>query len=66
LIEHLLHWMPLILPREAHQAWVFGTTEEAAKLIVPAPGIELAAHRVSERVNRPQNQGAELIAGVDV
>lgn len=53
--------MPLILPREAHQLWLFGEADEAGKLMVPALGTSMAAHRVSERVNMPSASGAELI-----
>lgn len=30
--------MPLILPREAHQRWLFGEPDDASKLMVPARG----------------------------
>ena len=51
--------MPLILPREHHHACLFGTPEEAARVMVPALGTSMAAHRVSERVNKPSGQGKE-------
>jgi putative SOS response-associated peptidase YedK len=57
--------MPVILPREAHQLWLFGAPDEAAKLMVPAPGTALVAHRVSERVNRPRENGPDLIRSID-
>ena len=57
--------MPLILPREAHQLWLFGEPEDAAKLMVPAPGTTMAAHRVSDRVNKPSAVGAGLVEAVE-
>jgi putative SOS response-associated peptidase YedK len=62
LIEPLHDRMPLILPRDRIETWLRGTPDEAATVMVPAPGTVLAAHRVSERVNRSREQGAELIA----
>lgn len=57
--------MPLLLPHEAYHLWMFGEQEIAAKLIVSAPGTEMGAHRVSERVNTPSANGAEPIAAVE-
>jgi putative SOS response-associated peptidase YedK len=57
--------MPLIVAREHHAQWLFGTPEEASALLVPVPGTLLAAHRVSTRVNRPAVNDASLIAAVD-
>jgi putative SOS response-associated peptidase YedK len=56
--------MPLILPREAQQLWLFGAPDEAAKLMAPAPGTVMAGHMVSDRVNRPKGQGPELIQAI--
>jgi putative SOS response-associated peptidase YedK len=61
LIAPLHDRMPLILPRDVHATWVFGTPDAAAKLMLPLPGTAMAAHQVSDRVNRPREQGAQLI-----
>ena len=57
--------MPLIVPREHHAAWLFGEPEAAAKLMVPALGTSMAAHRVSAQVNSPRADGRELIGAVE-
>ena len=57
--------MPLIVPREHHALWMFGAPDEAAKLMVPALGTSMAAHRVSERVNKPIVNDATLIDAME-
>lgn len=56
--------VPLILPREAHQLWLFGELAATVKLMVSAPGTVMAAHRVSDGVNKPSTNRRELIAAV--
>lgn len=53
--------MPAVLEPEAAGAWL-GSPDTS--LLAPAADGVLAAHRVSPAVNRPQNQGPELIAAV--
>lgn len=57
--------MPLVIARESHKAWLAGTVAEADQLLAPCSGTAMAARRVSARVNRPREQGQELIAGVE-
>ena len=47
--------MPLILPPEAVDIWLTGTPEQATDLLVPYPSELMRAHRVSKRVNKPEN-----------
>ena len=57
--------MPLILPPEAVDTWLTGTHEQATSLLVPYPSELMRAHRVSRRVNKPENDGPELLALVE-
>ena len=57
--------MPLILPPEAVDAWLTGTPEQATALLVPYPSELMRAHRVSKRVNKPENGDPELLALVE-
>ena len=52
--------MPLILRPEAVDTWLTGTPEEASALLVPYPSDLMRAHRVSRRVNKPENDDPEL------
>lgn len=56
--------IPPLLLREALQLWLFAESEVAAKLIASAPGTVLAAHRVSERVNKLCGNVARLRGGL--
>jgi putative SOS response-associated peptidase YedK len=59
--------MPAIVARPAHAAWLDPASEDMtalAALLAAEPGVALAAHRVSRRVNNPRNEGAELITPV--
>jgi putative SOS response-associated peptidase YedK len=47
--------MPLILPPEAVDTWLTGTPDQAKALLVPYPSELMRAHRVSRRVNKPEN-----------
>lgn len=55
--------MPVILPRRAVDAWLDPATplDHLQKLLRPAPDSLLEAWPVSAAVNRPQNDGPELV-----
>ena len=57
--------MPLILRPEAVDTWLTGTPEEASALLVPYPSDLMRAHRVSRRVNKPDNDDPELLTLVE-
>lgn len=63
--------MPLILPREAHAAWLDPELTDPAKLaewMKPFPSSEMRAYPVSTRVNSPRNDDPsciEPVAGAD-
>ncbi|RPH53843.1 MAG: hypothetical protein EHM84_03035 [Lysobacterales bacterium] len=57
--------MPLILPPEAVDTWLTGTPEQATALLVPYPSELMRAHRISKRVNKPENDDPELLALVE-
>jgi len=64
-VEPIHDRMPLIVPRKHHAQWLFGEPDAAAKLMVPALGTSMAAHRVAEKVNNPHSSGAELAEAVE-
>ncbi|MBL8487972.1 MAG: SOS response-associated peptidase [Rhodocyclaceae bacterium] len=53
--------MPVILPREAWQAWLAGPAEEALALVRPCPDPMLQAWQVGRRVSRAAEEGEDLI-----
>ena len=57
--------MPLMLPPEAVDPWLTGTPEEASSLLVRYPCALMRAHRVSKRVNKPENDDPELLTLVE-
>jgi putative SOS response-associated peptidase YedK len=51
--------MPVILPPETHDRWLFG---EAGKEVLRAfPAEEMKAWRISTRVNKPENDDPGLL-----
>jgi len=59
--------MPVVVAPEDWGAWLAPVplpSGEAARLLAPAPEGALVLHAVSEQVNRPANDGPELIAPV--
>jgi putative SOS response-associated peptidase YedK len=56
--------MPVVLPESAWSTWLDrenDDTETLQKLLVPAPAAELEAWPVSTLVNKPDNNGPELL-----
>ena len=59
--------MPVILPREAEEAWLDPETEDVgalSELLLPYPSDRMQAHEVSTLVNSPRNNSPECIAPV--
>lgn len=59
--------MPVLVPPEDLGTWLAPvplTPPEAARLLSPAPGDALVLHAVSDQVNRPANDGPELVVPV--
>ena len=58
--------MPLIPPPDAVDTWLTGTPDQAKALLVPYPSELMRAHRVSRRINKPENDDPELMAPVEL
>jgi putative SOS response-associated peptidase YedK len=59
--------MPVVLPEPAWAEWLDPEnhdTKKLARLLVPAPGSEFVFFPVSTLVNKPDNQGPELLEPV--
>jgi len=63
-IHNTQHRMPAILSRDAREAWLAGSAEEAWSVLRPYPDEHMVAWPVSTRVNKPANDDAQLIAPV--
>ncbi len=59
--------MPAILEPESYEVWLDPKTDPAAlkKMLVPFSASEMKSHPVSSAVNRPENDGADLLVRVD-
>ena len=56
--------MPVILPREMESFWLDSDVEESGALssvLVPYPSEVMEAYEVSSLVNRPANDGPEVV-----
>ena len=53
--------MPLMLPAELHQAWLYGSTDEAMNIGPAASLPEVRWHAVGKAVGNVRNQGPGLI-----
>jgi putative SOS response-associated peptidase YedK len=59
--------MPVVLPESAWSEWLDAAnrdTERLARLLVPAPSADFICYPVSTLVNKPGNQGPELLEPV--
>ena len=56
--------MPVILPKEHHDAWLSG--EAGKEVLVPYPADRMKAWPISPRVNGPKNNDAEIIVPVEL
>ena len=60
--------MPVVLPETAWGEWLDPDnhdTTRLGRLLVPAPSDEFVCYPVSKLVNKPENQGPELLEAVD-
>ena len=56
--------MPVIIAPEDYSAWLDAAncdSDELMRFVRPYPASRMAAHRVSARVSRPENDDASLI-----
>ena len=53
-------------PPGAVDTWPTGSPEQTTDLLVPYPSELMRAHRVSRRVNKPENDDPELMAPVEL
>ena len=66
-MEPIYDRMPVILPREAEEAWLDPDSEDVgalSELLLPYPSDQMNAHEVSTLVNSPRNNSPECIAPV--
>lgn len=56
--------MPAILHPEDLETWLAGTHEQAKATLVPFPGEQLRAHKVSARVSSPKNDDERLMEAI--
>ncbi len=61
-IHNTQHRMPAILARQDRDAWLEGSAEQAWSALKAYPDEHMLAWPVSTRVNKPANNGPELIA----
>jgi putative SOS response-associated peptidase YedK len=51
--------MPVILPEEHHDAWLFARAGK--EVLVPYPADRMKAWPISSRVNSPKNNDTEIV-----
>jgi len=51
--------MPVILPPETHEQWLPG--ESGKEVLRPFPAQEMAARRISKRINKPENNDPSVL-----
>ncbi len=61
-IHNTQHRLPAILARQDRDAWLEGSAEQAWSALKAYPDEHMLAWPVSTRVNKPANNGPELIA----
>ena len=67
LMQPIHNRMPVILPKEAYADWLDPAKQDVealAAMLQPYPAQEMEAWEVSRRVNRPENDSADLIQPV--
>jgi putative SOS response-associated peptidase YedK len=60
--------MPVVLPEDAWTEWLDAENHDTASLqhlLVPAPSDDFVAYPISTLVNKPENQGPELLEPID-
>jgi putative SOS response-associated peptidase YedK len=61
--------MPVVLPETQWERWLdpeFQDVDALQKLLVPAPSDEFEAWEISTLVNKPGNNGPELLEPVEI
>ena len=67
LMQPIHNRMPVILPKKAYADWLNPANQDAetlAALLQPYPAKEMEAWEVSRRVNKPENDSADLLQPV--
>jgi putative SOS response-associated peptidase YedK len=53
--------MPVVLPREAYARWLANIEPDPGDLLVPYPAAEMRMWPISTRVNKPENDDADVL-----
>ena len=56
--------MPVILPRETHDAWLSG--ESGKEILRPFPANEMTARPISKRINKPENNDLGVLEAGEI
>jgi putative SOS response-associated peptidase YedK len=59
LVAQIYTRMPVILPPETHEQWLAG--ESGKEILRPFAAKEMAARRISKRINKPENNDASVL-----
>ena len=59
LVAQIHNRMPGILPPENHERWLSG--ESGKEVLRPFPAQEMAARRISKRINKPENNDLSVL-----
>jgi putative SOS response-associated peptidase YedK len=59
LVAQIHNWMPVVLPPETHERWLSG--ESGQEILRPFPAKEMAARRISRRINKPENNDPSVL-----
>ena len=59
LVGQIHNRMPVILPAETHEEWLSG--ESGKEVLRPFPAQEMAAKRISKRINKPENNEPSVL-----
>ena len=59
LVSQIHNRMPVILPPETHEQWLSG--ESGKEILRPFPAQEMAARRISQRINKPENNDPSVL-----
>ena len=61
LLAEIHNRMPVILPREAYARWLANIEPDPRDLLVPFPAAEMRMWPISTRVNKPENDDADVL-----
>jgi putative SOS response-associated peptidase YedK len=59
LVGQIHNRMPVILSPETHEQWLSGASGK--EILRPFPGQEMAARRISQRINKPENNDPSVL-----